>query len=147
MQTYTAKEMKNRLGQVFNSAASAPVEITKNGKVFAYMLSADDYWKLTGGSKLDDQGRRDVLIDMMNGEISAADAMKMLCLTNRNDLNTMCAELGIGVRDVLLTEKNAKRNAFFAEVANGKARASDAFMFRDVAVKCRGRAKFRSSEY
>lgn len=139
--------MKNRLGQVFNSVASTTVEITKNGKVFAYMLSAEDYWKLTGGSVLSDMERRDVLIDIMNGEISAADAMKMLCVTNRDDLNKMSVELGVGVRDKLLTVKNDKRNAFFVDVANGKARSSDAFLFRDVALKCRGRAKFRSSEY
>jgi len=139
--------MKNRLGQVFNSVASTPVEITKNGKVFAYMLSAEDYWKLTGGCVLSNIERRDVLIDMMNGETSAADAMKMLCVTNRDDLNKMSVELGVGVRDKLLTVKNDKRNAFFADVANGKAHSSDAFLFRDVALKCRGRAKFRSSEY
>lgn len=105
--------MKNRLGQVFNSVAGAPVEITMNGKVFAYLLSADDYWKLTGGSKLDDQQKHDVLIDLMNGEISAAAAMKALCVTNRNELNKMSVELGIGIRDQLLDEKNEKRNAFF----------------------------------
>jgi hypothetical protein len=147
MKTYTAKEMKNRLGRVFNSVASAPVEITMNGKVFAYLLSADGYWKLTGGSKLDDQQKRDVLIDLMNGEVSAAAAMKTLCVTNSNDLKKMSVELGVGVRDKLLSEKNDKRNAFFADIASGKARASDAMLYRKVAVQCRGRAKFRSTEY
>jgi prevent-host-death family protein len=147
MQTYTAKEMKNRLGQVFNSVASTPVEITKNGSVFAYLLSAEDYWKLTGGCKLDEMGKRDVLIDLMNGEVSAAEAMKTLCVASRNDLNKMAVELGVGVRDKLLADKNDKRNAFFADVANGSANSSDAFLFSEVAVKCRGRAKFRSSEY
>lgn len=111
------------------------------------MLSADDYWKLTGGSKLSDRQKQDVLIDMMNGALSSADAMKTLCVTNRNDLNKMAVELGVGIRDKLLAEKNNKRNAFFAKIAKGEARSSDASLFRDVAVKCRGRAKFRSSEY
>ncbi len=147
MKTFTAKEMKNRLGQVFESATNAPVEITMNGKVFAYLLSADEYWKLSGGSKLGDQGKRDVLIDLMNGEISAAAAMKALCLTQRDELKKLSAELGVGVKDKWMAEKNEKRNAFFADVASGKARAADAMLFREVAVKCRGRAKFRSSEY
>lgn len=147
MKTYTAKEMKNRLGQVFNSVAGSPVEITKNGSVFAYMLSADDYWKLIGGCKLSDEGKRDVLIDMKNGEVTVADAMKMLCVANRNELNKISAALGVGVKDKWLSEKNDKRNAFFADVANGIARTSDAFLLKDVAAKCRGRAKFRSSEY
>jgi prevent-host-death family protein len=147
MQTYTTKEMKNRLGQVFNSVASTPVEITKNGSVFASLLSADDYWKLTGGCKLNDQGKRDVLIDMMNGEVTAADAIKTLCVASRNELTIMTNELGAGVQDKFLAQKNVKRNAFFAEVAEGKANSSDAFLFRGVAVKCRGRAKFKSSEY
>lgn len=147
MKTYTAKEMKNRLGQVFNSVAGSPVEITKNGSVFAYMLSADDYWKLIGGCQLSDQEKRDVLIDMKNGEVTVADAMKMLCVANRNELNKISAALGVGVKDKWLSEKNDKRNAFFADVANGITRTSDAFLLKDVAAKCRGRAKFRSSEY
>ncbi len=147
MQTYTAKEMKNRLGQVFNSVASTPVEITKNGSVFAYLLSADEYWNLTGGCKLDDQAKRDVLIDMKNGEISTVGAMKTLCVASRNDLNKMATKLGVGIQDKLLAEKNDKRNAFFAEVAKGKANSSDAFLFGNMAAKCRGRAKFKSSEY
>lgn len=147
MKTYTAKEMKNRLGQVFESAESAPVEITMNGKVFAYLLSAEDYWKLNGGSKLGEQEKRDVLIDLMNGEITAVAAMKALCLTQRSELKKVSAELGVGVKDKLLSEKNDKRNAFFADIASGKARAADAMLYREAAVKCRGRAKFRSSEY
>lgn len=147
MKIYTAKEMKNRLGQVFNSVASSPVEITKNGNVFAYMLSADDYWKLIGGCQLSDQEKRDVLIDMENGEVAVANAMKMLCVANRNELNKISAALGIGVKDKWLSEKNDKRNAFFADVTNGIARTSDAFLLKDVGAKSRGRAKFRSSEY
>jgi antitoxin (DNA-binding transcriptional repressor) of toxin-antitoxin stability system len=147
MKTFTAKEMKNRLGQVFNSVAGAPVEITKNGSVYAYMLSADAFWKLTGGCKLSDQAQRDVLIDMQNGEISTADTMKTLCVTNRNELNKLSTKLGVGVRDKLLAEKNDKRNAFFSDIANGIASSSDAILYKEVAVKCRGKAKFRSSEY
>ena len=103
MKTFTAKEMKNRLGQVFNAVSSEPVEVTKNGNVFAYILSAEDYWKLSGGCKLNDQEKRDVLIDMMNGEISTTDALKALCVTHRNDLNKLSIELGVGVRDKLMT--------------------------------------------
>ena len=147
MKTFTAKEMKNRLGQVFNSVSSGAVEVTKNGNVFAYILSAEDYWKLSGGCKLNDQEKRDVLIDMMNGEITTADAMKALCVTQRNDLNKLSIELGVGVRDKLMIEKNDKRNQFFEDIAKGRARTSDAFLIADIAVKCRGRAKFRSSEY
>jgi hypothetical protein len=35
MRFFTAKEMKNRLGQVLIAAACAPVEITKNGSMYA----------------------------------------------------------------------------------------------------------------
>lgn len=147
MQTVTAKEMKNRLGQVFESAASAPVEITKNGRVFAYLLSADEYWKLSGSSKLPDKEAHDVLIDMMNNDISVAKAMKILRVTRRDDLNKLSSRLGVGAKDKLMAEKNNKRNAFFAKVSRGEASPSDAFLFSGVAAKCRGRAKFRSDEY
>lgn len=147
MQTVTAKEMKNRLGQVFESAVNAPVEITKNGRVFAYLLSADEYWKLSGSNKLSDKEVHDVLIDMMNNDISAAKAMKILCVTRRDDLNKLSSRLGVGVKDKFMTEKTNKRNAFFAKVSRGEASPSDAFLFSGVAAKCRGRAKFRSDEY
>ena len=43
MQTYTAKEAKNRFGEVLSKAATEPVKITKNGQDAVIMIPAEDY--------------------------------------------------------------------------------------------------------
>ncbi len=40
--TFTAKEAKNKFGQLLDSAQRAPVTITKNGRAVAMMLSLAD---------------------------------------------------------------------------------------------------------
>ena len=42
MNTFTAKEAKNKFGQLLDSAQRAPVTITKNGRAVAMMLSLAD---------------------------------------------------------------------------------------------------------
>lgn len=42
MDTFTAKEAKNKFGQLLDSAQRAPVTITKNGRAVAMMLSLAD---------------------------------------------------------------------------------------------------------
>ena len=41
--TMTASEAKNRFGQLLDTAQREPVEIEKNGRPFAVMLSKHDY--------------------------------------------------------------------------------------------------------
>ena len=50
MQTTTAREAKNRFGQLLDSAQRAPVSITKNGRVVTVMLSIDQYQRLRGAA-------------------------------------------------------------------------------------------------
>jgi len=42
MNTFTAKEAKNKFGQLLDNAQRAPVTITKNGRAVAMMLSLAD---------------------------------------------------------------------------------------------------------
>ena len=42
MSVFTAKEAKNRFGQLLDAAQREPVTITKNGRAVAMMLSASD---------------------------------------------------------------------------------------------------------
>jgi len=42
MNTFTAKEAKNRFGQLLDNAQRAPVTITKNGRAVVMMLSLAD---------------------------------------------------------------------------------------------------------
>ena len=43
MSVFTAKEAKNRFGQLLDAAQREPVTITKNGRAVAMMLSASDH--------------------------------------------------------------------------------------------------------
>lgn len=46
-QIFTAKDAKTRFGQLLDESRIAPVQITKNGRSCAYLVSAEDYMKLT----------------------------------------------------------------------------------------------------
>ena len=50
MKVTTAREAKNRFGQLLDSAQRAPVSITKNGRVVTVMLSVDQYERLRGAA-------------------------------------------------------------------------------------------------
>ena len=50
MQTTTAREAKNRFGQLLDIAQRGPVSITKNGRVVTVMLSIDQYQRLRGAA-------------------------------------------------------------------------------------------------
>ena len=50
MKVTTAREAKNRFGQLLDSAQRAPVSITKNGRVVTVMLSVDQYQRLRGAA-------------------------------------------------------------------------------------------------
>ena len=50
MQTTTAREAKNRFGQLLDSAQRGPVSITKNGRVVTVMLSIEQYQRLRGAA-------------------------------------------------------------------------------------------------
>ena len=48
MKVTTAKEAKNRFGQLLDTAQRSPVSITKNGRVVTVMLSVEHYQHLRG---------------------------------------------------------------------------------------------------
>ena len=48
MQVTTAREAKNRFGQLLDRAQSRPVAITKNGRPVTVMLSVEQYQRLRG---------------------------------------------------------------------------------------------------
>ena len=50
MKVTTAREAKNRFGQLLDSAQRAPVSITKNGRVVTVMLSVEQYQRLRGAA-------------------------------------------------------------------------------------------------
>lgn len=94
MQTVTAKEAKNRLGQVIDLAlAEKAVAITKNGRDSVVLVSAEYFRELSG-----QQGF---------------------------------------IRDAYAKEKNKQRTEFANAVGQGRAKSSDASMFKgmETAVK------------
>ena len=50
MQVTTARDAKNRFGQLLDSAQRGPVSITKNGRVVTVMLSIEQYRRLRGAA-------------------------------------------------------------------------------------------------
>ena len=48
MKAITAKEAKNRFGQLLDAAQRTPVSVTKNGRPVTVMLSAELYDQLRG---------------------------------------------------------------------------------------------------
>ena len=50
MQVTTARDAKNRFGQLLDSAQRGPVGITKNGRVVTVMLSIEQYRRLRGAA-------------------------------------------------------------------------------------------------
>lgn len=50
MQVTTAREAKNRFGQLLDNAQRGPVSITKNGRAVTVMLSVEQYERLRGAA-------------------------------------------------------------------------------------------------
>lgn len=50
MQVTTARDAKNRFGQLLDLAQRRPVAITKNGRAVTVMLSVDQYERLRGAT-------------------------------------------------------------------------------------------------
>lgn len=50
MQVTTARDAKNRFGQLLDLAQRRPVAITKNGRAVTVMLSVDQYERLRGAA-------------------------------------------------------------------------------------------------
>ena len=67
MNDLTAREAKNRFGQLLDAAQRAPVRITRNGRAVAVMLSTQLYDQLRGSA----WERLTVTMDAMGEEASA----------------------------------------------------------------------------
>ncbi len=50
MKTITAREAKNRFGQLLDAAQRTPVSVTKNGRAVTVMLSTELYDRLRGSA-------------------------------------------------------------------------------------------------
>ena len=50
MKTITAREAKNRFGQLLDAAQRTPVSVTKNGRAVTVMLSTELYDQLRGSA-------------------------------------------------------------------------------------------------
>ena len=100
MQTVTAKEAKNRLGQVIDMALSEKaVAISKNGRDAVVLVSADYFRELSGKQGF--------------------------------------------IKDVYAKDKNKRRMAFGQEVKAGRAKSSDASIFKDM----KSEVTFRDEEF
>jgi hypothetical protein len=113
---FTAKEDNNGLGQVIDSALSAPALV---GEV---EITNDEQFNLLAG--------------VSNGEVDISSAVSALHLKNKKELDDLSALFGIGLADKMTRAKQKRREAFFLEVETGKAKASDAFAFFDIAKEC-----------
>lgn len=139
MLTITATEAKTRLGQVFDAAHSAPVEISKNGVPFAFVLSAKQYWDLVGDTlSFDDKFY--LVAGVANGEIEIAEAMSHLHLSSRHEFDELSKTFGIGLSDATMEKKNERRMRFFDAVQSGKEKQSDVFVFDEIVKQCKASA-------
>jgi prevent-host-death family protein len=95
MKTVSATEAKNNFGAVLEALASEPVEIVKNGKPVAVVISVQsfdemgrDYAMTTAMTKLaaNDHHVVSTLIEFSKAEISSEEAMRKLELKNRGQL-------------------------------------------------------------
>ena len=122
MKIFTAKEAKNRLGQVIDSALSAPVMITKNNLPSVVMVSADAYWSLVGGVEITNDEQFNLLAGVSNGEIEIGSAMSALRLKSKKEFDDLSASFGIGLTDKATCAKQKRREAFFWRLRRGKPR-------------------------
>jgi prevent-host-death family protein len=100
MQTVTAKEAKNRLGQVIDLAlAEKAVAITKNGRDSVVLVSAEYFRELSGVQGF--------------------------------------------IQDTSAVEKNSRRAEFAKAVSQGRAKATDASMFKGL----KSAVKFKNEEF
>ena len=67
MNEITAKDAKNRFGQLLDAARRAPVRVTRNGRPVAIMLSVQHYERLRGAA----WERFSATMDRMGEEASA----------------------------------------------------------------------------
>ena len=68
MKTITAREAKNRFGQLLDAAQRTPVSVTKNGRAVTVMLSTELYDQLRGSA----WERLATTMDAMGQEASAS---------------------------------------------------------------------------
>lgn len=68
MITVTAKEAKNRLGEILSESMREPVEITHHGRPYAYVLSKQAFERVMHGNA---QARLDRFRDLLACEIVA----------------------------------------------------------------------------
>jgi prevent-host-death family protein len=100
MQTVTAKEAKNRLGQVIDLAlAEKAVAISKNGRDAVVLVSAEYFRELSGKQGF--------------------------------------------IQDSHATEKNKRRKEFAKAVGQGRAKSTDASMFKGI----KSAVKFGNEEF
>lgn len=84
-QVFSAKDAKTRFGQLLEASNIAPVEITKNGRVYAYMVSAKTFNEM---AKPDSS---DAFILFSSGKIGSGLAVRSSGL---RDYATFLIELG-----------------------------------------------------
>jgi prevent-host-death family protein len=114
MQTVTAKEAKNRLGQVIDLAlAEKAVAISKNGREAVVLVSAEYFRELSGVQGNSAEYFR---------ELSGVQGF---------------------IQDTYAAEKNKSRTQFAKEVSQGRAKSTDASMFKGM----KSAVKFKNEEF
>jgi prevent-host-death family protein len=85
-QIFSAKDAKTRFGQLLEASSQSPVEITKNGRVFAYMVSAKTFMDMEKSAQ-----NNDAFTLFSIGKIGSNAAVRMSGL---RDYATFLVELG-----------------------------------------------------
>lgn len=90
MKTYTAKDAKNRFGQLIDDVRSGPVSITRNGRKVAVMISASDAKLLDHlGQCLEEKYWSDRIAEAEEGDyLSIEESNKILQDALGDDLET-----------------------------------------------------------
>ncbi len=106
---FTAKSAKTLFGQVLEEARVSPVEITKNGRTFAYMISAEKYNELVQSKE--SHGSDPVEL-FCAGKISKERAISLMGFRDYSDLLIEVGERGLQLPKLPEDEIVAMKNVF-----------------------------------
>jgi prevent-host-death family protein len=106
---FTAKNAKTLFGQVLEESKISPVEITKNGRTFAYMISAEKYNDLVHSKE--SRGSDPVEL-FCAGKISKEQAVRMMGMRDYSDLLIEIGERGLQLPKLPENEIIAMKNVF-----------------------------------
>ncbi|MVF24910.1 type II toxin-antitoxin system Phd/YefM family antitoxin [Methylocaldum sp. BRCS4] len=103
MKTITAKEAKTRFGALLEQVAKEPIQITRSGRPYAYVLSVDQYKSLIERrmtKPLSEEKIHEILTNYCEGVISRHQAMRDLGVSWYGEVLDLMAIHGLQLKPV-----------------------------------------------